>query len=112
MSEKILLVDDEQNVLLGYRRLLHKEFQTDTAVGGSRALIAIQTRGPYAVVLSDMRMPEVDGIQLLTRVKYLAPDTVRMMLTGYADVQTALSAVNEGNIFRFLTKPCSKEVLT
>jgi response regulator RpfG family c-di-GMP phosphodiesterase len=112
MSEKILLVDDEQNVLLGYQRLLHKEFQTDTAVGGSRALIAIQTRGPYAVVLSDMRMPEVDGIQLLTRVKYLAPDTVRMMLTGYADVQTALSAVNEGNIFRFLTKPCSKEVLT
>jgi response regulator RpfG family c-di-GMP phosphodiesterase len=112
MSEKILLVDDEPNVLLGYQRLLHKEFQTETAVGASGALTAIQTKGPYAVVLSDMRMPEMDGIQLLTRVKNQAPDTVRIMLTGYADVKTALSAVNEGNIFRFLTKPCRKEVLT
>lgn len=111
MSEKILLVDDEPNVVLGYQRLLHNQFQTDTAVGGGGGVIALQTKGPYAVVLSDMRMPEMDGIQFLTKVKNLAPDTVRIMLTGYADVQTALSAVNEGNIFRFLTKPCSKEVL-
>ena len=112
MSEKVLLVDDEPNVLLGYQRLLHKDFETDTAVGGAGALIAIQANGPYAVVLSDMRMPQMDGIQLLSKVKSLAPDTIRMMLTGYADVQTALGAVNEGNIFRFLTKPCSKETLT
>lgn len=112
MPEKVLLVDDEPNVLLGYQRLLHGEFQTDTAVGGPAALTAIQTQGPFAVVLSDMRMPEMDGIQFLMKVKSVAPDTVRIMLTGYADVQTALSAVNEGNIFRFLTKPCSKEILT
>lgn len=112
MSEKILLVDDEPAVLLGYQRLLRREFVTDTAVGGAAAIIAIQTRGPFAVVLSDMKMPEMDGIQLLTKIKNLAPDTVRIMLTGFADVQTALSAVNEGNIFRFLTKPCSKETMT
>lgn len=112
MPDKILLVDDEPNVLLGYQRLLHGEFQSDTAVGATAGLMAIQNKGPFAVVLSDMRMPEMDGIQFLTRVKAIAPDTVRMMLTGYADVQTALSAVNEGNIFRFLTKPSSKEVLT
>lgn len=112
MPEKVLLVDDEPNVLLGYQRLLHNEFEPDTAVGGAAALTTIQNKGPYAVVLSDMRMPEMDGIQFLAKVKTLAPDTVRIMLTGYADVQTALSAVNEGNIFRFLTKPCSKEILT
>jgi response regulator RpfG family c-di-GMP phosphodiesterase len=111
MSEKILLVDDEPNVLSGYQRLLHQTFKTDTAVGGAAAIRAIRTQGPYGVVLSDMRMPEMDGIELLTRVKSLAPDTIRIMLTGYADVKTALSAVNEGNIFRFLTKPCSQEIL-
>lgn len=111
MPEKILLVDDEPNVLQAYQRLLHNEFTTETAVGGIEALSALQTHGPFAVVLSDMRMPEMDGIQLFTKVKDLAPDTIRIMLTGYADVKTALSAVNQGNIFRFLTKPCSKETL-
>jgi response regulator RpfG family c-di-GMP phosphodiesterase len=111
ISDLILLVDDEPSVLLGYERVLHGDFKTETAAGGAAALSAIRTRGPYAVVLSDMRMPEMDGIQLLTKVKALAPDTIRIMLSGYADVKTVLSAVNEGNIFRFLTKPCSEEVL-
>jgi response regulator RpfG family c-di-GMP phosphodiesterase len=111
MSDKILLVDDEPNVLLGYQRLLHSEFSVDTAVGGLKALKAIQASGPYAVVLSDMRMPEMDGVELFTRVKTVAPDTVRIMLSGFADLKTTLSAVNEGNVFRFLTKPCSNEVL-
>ena len=111
ISELILLVDDEPNVLLGYERVLHNEFKTHTAVGGAAALNSIRSRGPYAVVLSDMRMPEMDGIEFFTKVKGLAPDTTRIMLSGYADVKTALSAVNEGNIFRFLTKPCSQETL-
>jgi response regulator RpfG family c-di-GMP phosphodiesterase len=74
-------------------------------------LAAIQKEGPYAVVVSDMRMPEMDGAQLLAKVKAMSPDTIRVMLTGAADMQTAVSAVNEGNIFRFLTKPCTKETL-
>ena len=111
MPEKILLVDDEPNVLRASERLLHNRFETDAAVGGIEALTAIRTKGPYAVVLSDMRMPQMDGLELLTRVKHLAPDTIRIMLTGYADVKTALTAVNEGNIFRFLTKPCDKQTL-
>ncbi|MCU1302258.1 MAG: Response regulator receiver protein [Candidatus Sulfotelmatobacter sp.] len=110
-SELILLVDDEPNVLLGYERILRNEFKTHSAVGGADALNSIRKRGPYALVLSDMRMPDMDGIQFLTEVKSLAPDTTRIILSGYADVKTALSAVNEGNVFRFLTKPCSKEVL-
>lgn len=111
MLEKILLVDDEPSVLQGHQRLLHREFVLETAVGGKGALIAISANGPYAVVVSDMRMPEMDGVQLLAEIKLRSPDTIRIMLTGNADIQTAVGAVNEGNIFRFLTKPCSKELL-
>lgn len=111
MAEKILLVDDEPNVLEGYRRTLGREFSLETAVGGEQALAQVTGQGPFAVVISDMRMPGVDGIQLLSRIKALAPDTVRVMLTGNADMQTAVDAINEGSIFRFLMKPCSKEVM-
>lgn len=111
MQEKILLVDDEPAVLQGYQRLFRNEFQIDTAPGGQAALHTIQTNGPYAVVVSDMRMPNMDGLQFLRRVKSIAPDTIRIMLTGDAGIETAVNAVNEGNIFRFLSKPCNKMTL-
>jgi response regulator RpfG family c-di-GMP phosphodiesterase len=113
MSEKILFVDDEPGVLEGFRRLLHKEFSLDTAVGAREGLAAMAATGQdnYAVIVSDMRMPEMDGVQFLSRVRTISADSVRIALTGYADVQTASNAVNEGAIFRFLTKPCEKEVL-
>src|SRR5580693_9859098 len=111
MPEKILMVDDEDAVLVGYQRMFRNEFQIETAPGGAAALSALEATGPYAVVVSDMRMPEMDGVHLLTKIKQLAPDTIRIMLTGNADIQTAVSAVNEGSIFRFLTKPCEKETL-
>lgn len=106
MTEKILCVDDEPNVLEAYQRALRKRFDIDTAPGGDEALEAIAERGPYAVVVADMKMPGMNGVQLLARVREVAPDSVRMMLTGNADQQTALDAVNEGQIFRFMTKPC------
>jgi response regulator RpfG family c-di-GMP phosphodiesterase len=112
MTEKILFVDDEPAVLEGYKRLLGREFSIETAVGGTLGLAAIAESGPHAVVISDMRMPQMDGAQFLAQVRDLAPTTVRMALTGYVDIETAMSAVNEGNIFRFLTKPCSKENLS
>ena len=111
MQEKVLFVDDEPAVLQGYQRLLRSEFQIDTAVGGNGALIAMDTTGPYAAVVCDMRMPKMDGVEVLRKIKELSPDTVRIMLSGYADVKAAIAAVNEGNIFRFLTKPCDKETL-
>lgn len=110
MSEKILCVDDEPHVLEGYQRALRKEFNIEIAVGGEEALAAVAARGPYAVIVSDMRMPNMDGVQFLSCVKELAPDSVRMMLTGNADQQTAIEAVNEGSIFRFLNKPCPPEM--
>ncbi len=113
MSERILLVDDEPAVLDGYRRILHKEFALHTAVGAGEALeaIAVARDDPFAVIVSDLRMPEMDGVQFLSRVRVVSPDTVRIALTGQADIHTAVSAVNEGSLFRFLTKPCEKEVL-
>src|SRR5579864_4510396 len=111
MAEKILLVDDDSNILDGYRRSLSREFLMETAEGAEPALALAEKNGPYAVVVSDMRMPGMDGIQLLSRIKALSPDTIRVMLTGNADMDTAISAINEGSIFRFLKKPCSKEAM-
>jgi CheY-like chemotaxis protein len=111
MSEKILFVDDEPAALDGYRRLLHRSFDVDTAVGAAEGLAKIAESGPYAVVVSDMRMPEMDGAAFLAMVREVAPDTVRLAITGYADLETAGRAINEGSIFRFLTKPCEKSTL-
>ena len=82
MNEKILFVDDEPEVLNGYKRSLHKEFAIDTATSGSEALAHLSDSGPWAVVVSDMRMPGMDGAQLLSRVHKISPNTVRVMLTG------------------------------
>ena len=111
MRDKVLFVDDEPIVLEGYQRLLGRQFEIETAVGGVEGLAAIAASGPFAVVVSDMRMPQIDGAHFLAQVRGISPDTVRMALTGYADIDTAMAAVNEGQIFRFLAKPCSKEDL-
>ncbi|MFP5230042.1 MAG: response regulator [Acidobacteriota bacterium] len=111
MSDRVLFVDDEPAVLDGYRRLLGREISLTTAVGGEQGLAAMAESGPYGVVVSDMRMPGMDGARFLAAVRETAADTVRIALTGYADIDTAMHAVNEGHIFRFMTKPCSRENL-
>lgn len=110
-AEKILLVDDEQNILDGFKRALRKEFQIDTTLSATEALAALQHNPNYAVIVSDMRMPDIDGVQFLKRAKVVSPASVRVMLTGNADQQTAIDAVNEGSIFRFLNKPCAPETM-
>lgn len=109
--DKILCVDDEQHILASYRRQLRKDFDLDTASSGPEGLEAIQTNGPFAVIVSDMQMPGMNGVQFLSEARKIAPNSVRMMLTGVADQSTAAEAVNEGNVFRFLTKPCPSESL-
>jgi response regulator RpfG family c-di-GMP phosphodiesterase len=112
MAAKILFVDDDPNILAAYQRQLRRQYEIDTALAGEQGLEAVAKSGPYAVIVSDLKMPGMNGIQFLSRVKEMAPDTVRMMLTGFAEVKTAIDAVNEGNIFRFLTKPCPPEILS
>lgn len=111
MTEKILLVDDEPNVLQSMQRQLRKRFKVVVAESGDEALSILKDKGPFAVIVSDMRMPGMDGVQFLSKAKDSFPDTVRIMLTGNADQETASEAVNAGQIFRFLTKPCSTAVL-
>ena len=110
-SEKILLVDDEPNVLESIQRQLRNRFEIKTAQSGEEALEVLKTDGPFTLIVSDMRMPGMDGVQLLSRVKDMYPDTVRIMLTGNADQETAVAAANSGQIFRFLNKPCSTATL-
>ncbi len=110
--KKILFVDDDRNILSTYKRRFHKQFQIETALHGRAGLMALKVLGPFAVVVSDMRMPDMDGVQFLARVKTRFPNTVRIILTGNADLQTAINALNEGSVFRFLTKPCPLETLS
>lgn len=110
-TQKILFVDDDPNLLAGFQRNLRKLYMFDTATGGVEALERIKTDGPYAVIVADMQMPGMNGVELLTKVREVAPDTVRLMLTGNADQKTAVDAVNQGQVLGFLTKPCEPDML-
>lgn len=111
MNDRILFVDDEKNVLEGYKRLLRGDFNVETALGGAQALAELHIFGPCAIVISDMRMPGMNGAEFLAQVRQIAPNTVRMLLTGYKDANEAAQAVNQGRIFRYLNKPCRKSDL-
>jgi ActR/RegA family two-component response regulator len=108
-TERILLVDDDQAVLDALFRQNRKRYTLDTACGPAEGTRAIAERGPFAVVVSDYQMPLMNGVQFLSKVRMLSPETVRIMLTGKADLTTAIDAVNRGQIFRFLAKPCDPE---
>ncbi|MBG0774848.1 MAG: response regulator [Desulfovibrionaceae bacterium] len=112
MKLKILLVDDDERLLRSFERVLGRSFDVATAPNGPEGLTAMREKGPFAVVISDFKMPGMSGVDFLVQAKDLAPDTVRIMLTGFADVENAIAAVNDGNVFRFLTKPCPGEVLS
>lgn len=109
---RVLLVDDDAHVLDAFRRVLGRSFGVETAEGGAAGLERLGAAGPFAVVVSDLRMPGMDGVDFLARVRDRSPETVRMMLTGQADLEAASRAVNEGNVFRFLCKPCAADALT
>ncbi len=86
MNGKILFVDDDANLLAACERNFRRQFRLDTAEGGEAGLKKLDAAGPYAVVVADRQMPGMDGIQFLSLVRQKAPDTVRLMLTGHADL--------------------------
>jgi predicted signal transduction protein with EAL and GGDEF domain len=103
---RILCVDDEPNVLAGLRRTLRRTYDVTIALGARAAIEEINSRGPFAVIVSDLNMPQMDGIEFLRWVSEHAADTSGILLTGNANLSAAIAAVNAGYIFRFLTKPC------
>lgn len=111
MKHKILIVDDDEKLLTSFERVLGSRFDTVTALGGAQGLDAVASRGPFSLVISDYRMPGMNGVEFLAKVLERSPDTVRILLTGYADAETSIKAVNEGNIFRLLAKPCPPKIL-
>ena len=111
MNHKVLFVDDDIHVLQAFKRQLRKQFCIETAQSAGAGLEAVKKNGPYAVVVSDQRMPGMKGNQFLSHVKEISPNTVRMILTGHADLNAAMDAINDGNVFRLLTKPCAPDVM-
>lgn len=111
ISRKVLCVDDDAMVLEGLRRQLRKRFDVVTAAGGPAGLTVMAEQGPFAVVVSDYRMPGMDGVDFLRRARALSPETVLVMLTGQTELSVAVSALHEGHVFRFLTKPCATGML-
>lgn len=108
---KVLFVDDEPHVLSTIRRSLAEDFEVHTAESGGDALALLANGEAFSVIVADCRMPKMSGIELLARVSRERPDTVRVMLTGNTDQQTAVQALNTGEIFKFLNKPCDTESL-
>lgn len=110
---RVLCLDDEPFVLDGLRRNLRTSFSVTTTTEPQEALdlLAQQEDDPIAVILSDMRMPQMNGVQVLRQANEVAPETTRVLLTGDGDVQVAVSAINEGNVFRFILKPCPPDPL-
>lgn len=111
MNRRVLCVDDEPNVLEALKRTLREHFDISTASSGVDALSLLE-RGPaFAVLLSDFRMPHMNGVELLAQARRLCPHTVRMLLTGQAEMTDTINAINLGAIFRFLAKPCPSALL-
>ncbi|MBN2318380.1 MAG: response regulator [Acidobacteria bacterium] len=110
-NSNVLLVDDDSNVLHSLKRQLRDKFTVKTAEGPEQAMEEVRSVGPFAVIVSDLRMPGMSGIQFLALAAKECPDSTRIILTGNADLNIAIRAFNEGNIFRFLTKPCHPEEL-
>jgi response regulator RpfG family c-di-GMP phosphodiesterase len=108
---QVLCVDDEPRVVEGLALHLRRDYQVLTANGAQRALQVLKENGAPAVIVSDMRMPGMDGATLLKHVRHLHPETARILLTGDPGRDVAMAAVNEGQIFRYLTKPCPPDQL-
>ncbi len=111
-SVKVLFVDDEENILKALERLmLDEQFETLTAASANDALELLQHTAGVGLIVSDQRMPGVTGVEFLEQARVIAPDALRIMLTGYADIQATMGAINRGGAYRYITKPWNDEEL-
>src|SRR5947209_20525978 len=106
----ILVVDDEAEILFSLRGLLRRDFVVHTAESGQEAMEILQQQTIH-VVMTDQRMPVMTGVELLGRVRGEWPDAIRMVFTGYADIKAVIDAINQGHIFRYITKPWDPDEL-
>ena len=111
MKQKVLFIDDDKNILAAFSSLLRKEFKIDIADSPEKGLNIFKENGPYPVVISDLKMPGMDGLTLLSKIGKLNEDTIGIIITGHADLHAAVTALNQGYVFRFLTKPVEKQAM-
>lgn len=111
MNNKILCVDDEESILRGFQLNLRKDFELHLASDGVEGLEIFEKEGGFALVLSDMRMPRMNGAEMLAEIKKRDHEVSTILLTGHTDFDSAMAAVNDGNVFRMLSKPCPPERL-
>ncbi len=108
--QHVLFVDDEPRVLTSMRALFRRDFNVHLANSGKEALALLKVQ-PVDVIVTDQRMPGLSGVETLAHVKRLAPNAMRILLTGYADANAIQGSINEGEVFRFLNKPCRPDLL-
>ncbi len=106
---KVLYVDDEENNLFSFKATFRLKYQVFTAISGSDAIAVLNQNPNIEVILTDQRMPEMTGVEFLKSILSIHPDPIRILLTGYADLQASIDAVNEGKIFHYLSKPWNEE---
>lgn len=111
MTEKIkvLYVDDEENNLFSFKAAFRLRYQIFTAISGAQAIEVLNNNPDIQIVLTDQRMPEMTGVEFLKSILPIHPNPIRILLTGYADLQASIDAVNEGKIFHYLSKPWNEE---
>src|SRR5262245_61961364 len=102
---RILVVDDEEAILETMSFTFEDDYEVHTSTDPRRALDLLETKGPFAVVLTDQRMPDMSGVEFLTEVWRRHPTTVRMILTGFSDMDAIIQAINDGHIYAYITKP-------
>lgn len=111
MERTLLLVDDEDNITSALVRLLRRDGYTILRANGGKAGLELLAQHKVGVIISDQRMPEMTGVEFLSKVKELYPDTVRIVLSGYTELNSVTDAINRGAIYKFLTKPWEDELL-
>lgn len=111
MGAKILIVDDEKPILDSLRRNLARRYDIVVAENPEEGLKTLRSQGPFAVIISDLSMPGMDGVRFFSKIKEKSPNSIRIMLTGHGDFDSAVAAVNDGNVFRFLVKPCPMDAI-
>lgn len=111
MRRRILVVDDDALVVNSVARMLGEHYDAYTACSGSEALDSMNDNGPYAALIADLNMPSMDGATFLSRACAIAPETPRILLTGYPDAELATRAIKAGRVSAFLTKPCTAATL-
>ena len=109
--KRVLLVDDEESILASLRRLFRREPYDLITANCSRQALQLLEQNPVQLVITDQRMPGTTGIELLREIRRRWPDTLRIVLSGYSEVSTLIAAINEGEIYKFVTKPWNDEEL-